>query len=107
LLSAYAGASSLTFRPIALGVVGAAGGLEPLACARASLYDDAATVAAAAVKLLPLDAAVASGWLVAVGPSIEALALEAADGALVSTSTPLLDRRALEHANTERRLFVT
>ncbi len=107
LLSAYATTSTLTLRPIALGVVGGAGGVAPVACARASLYEDAVAVASAAVKLLPLDAAVASGWLVQLGPEIESLAVTAAEGELISTSTPLLDMRAVDHANTERRLFVS
>jgi hypothetical protein len=56
---------------------------------------------------------VASGWVVALGDEIVALAGLAASasgaaGALApSTSTPLLDRRALVHAGSERRLFVS
>jgi urease accessory protein len=110
LLAGYRAGSEATPRPVALGAIARAGGVSPPAAARLSLYDDAATVAAAAVKLLPLDAAVASGWLVALGGEIHALAatLEGGPGAAVpSTSTPLLDRRALAHAGEERRLFAS
>jgi urease accessory protein len=110
LLTDYRAASTLTSRPVALGAIGRAGGLSPLETARLSLYDDAAMVAAAAVKLTALDAAVASGWLVRLAEEIEALAVgvcDAWDLELPSTSTPLLDRRALAHADTDRRLFVS
>jgi urease accessory protein len=105
LLNGYRAASAVTPRPVALGAIARAGGVSPRAAARLSLYDDAATVAAAAVKLLPLDAAVASGWLVALADEVDALA--GAVNGLPSTSTPLLDRRALVHARGERRLFAS
>ena len=109
LLDGYRAASELTPRPVALGAGARVGGLTPVAVARASLYDDAASVAAAAVKLMALDAAVACGWVLALGPQIDAVAAEAARDAaqIPSTSTPLLDRRAINHANTERRLFAS
>jgi urease accessory protein len=108
LLSAYSSESELTPRPVALGVVARTAGVNALETARLSLYDDAATVAAAAVKLLPLDAAVATGWLVWLATEIDDLASEAAGaGSLPSTSTPLLDRRSMLHANDERRLFAS
>jgi urease accessory protein len=108
-LDAYRAVSELTPRPVVLGMVARAGRLTPVAVARASLYDDAAAVAAAAVKLMALDAAVASGWVLALGPQIAALAADAVrDPARIpSTSTPLLDQRALLHAHTERRLFAS
>jgi urease accessory protein len=109
LLARYRAESSATPRPVALGAIARAGGLSPGEAARLSLYDDAATVAAAAVKLVALDAAVASGWLVALAGEIDGLAAVAAlpNLSLPSTSTPLLDRRALAHAGTERRLFAS
>jgi urease accessory protein len=117
LLQGYASSSSLTPRPVALGAVARAAGVSCEGAARVSLYDDAATVAAAAVKLMPLDSAVASGWLVALSSLIEELAC-AVSGPVAdlscagvpwppSTSAPLLDRRALVHASTERRLFAS
>jgi len=110
LLAAYRGASALTPRAVALGVVCRAGGLDTLRAARLSLYEDAAGVAAAAVKLLPLDGARASGWIAALAWEIEALAREAAASGphtIPSTATPLLDRRALVHGSHERRLFAS
>jgi len=116
LLAGYRAASRSTPRPVALGAIARAGGVSPTEAARLSLYDDAATVAAAAVKLAPVDAAVASGWLVSLAGELEALAApapwpegdpEAVDPWPPSTSTPLLDRRALAHADRDRKLFVS
>jgi urease accessory protein len=103
LLAAYAGP-----RPLVLGVAGAAARLSPLDIARLSLYEDAATVAAAAPKLLAVDAADASGWVAAVAPRVEALAAEAAAATELSAATaPLLDLRAERHAHDTRRLFAS
>jgi urease accessory protein len=108
LLTAYATTSALTPRPVALGTIARAGGLPPVAAARLSLYEDAATVAAAAVKLLPLDGAEASGWLAELAGQVEELAAGAVTEWLApSTATPLLDRRAIAHERYERRLFVS
>lgn len=111
-LAAYAEASGWTPRPVAFGVLAAAAGLDPLATARLSLYEDAAGVAAAAVKLLPLDAARTTAWVAALAPRIDALAARAAAHAtapdsLPATAAPLLDLRSLHHDRSERRLFVT
>jgi urease accessory protein len=103
LVAAYAGP-----RPIALGVVGAAAGLDPVAVARLSLYEDAATVAAAVPKLLAVDAAEAAGWVAAAAPPIEALAARAAAATeLPAATAPLLDLRAERHAHDTRRLFAS
>jgi urease accessory protein len=108
LLASYHTTSVLTPRPVALGAIARCAGLSALAAARLCLYDDAATVAAAAVKLLPLDAAQASGWLVALAEQIEELAGAAAAGGLPpGAATPLLDRRAMLHDASRRRLFVS
>jgi urease accessory protein len=130
-LAGYRSGSALTPRPVALGAVARAAALSPLAAARLSLYDDAAMVASAAVKLAALDAAVASGWLVGLAGEIDELALGARsggsrgaraggppgagaggtrgarEGGPPSTCTPLLDRRAVAHAVAERRLFAS
>jgi urease accessory protein len=108
LLAAYRAASELTPRPVALGTVCRAAGLGGLEAARLCLYEDAAAVAAAAVKLLPLDAAAATRWIADLAPELDALAGEAAAGGpLPSTATPLLDRRALAHAARDGRLFAS
>jgi len=107
LLPGYARASELTPRPVALGAVAQVGALAPLAAARLSLYEDAAGTMSAAAKLLPIDTADASGWLAALGPELEDLARQAVAEGIASTSTPLLDRRALAHAHNERKLFAS
>lgn len=114
LLNGYRAATAGSPRPVALGAIARAGGLSPGQAARLSLYDDAAMVAAAAVKLAPVDAAVASGWIVSLAGELDGLAatvdLEVPGrdpSRLPSTSTPLLDRRALAHAHSDRRLFAS
>lgn len=110
-LDPYAAGSGLTPRPVVLGLAGAAAGMEPLAVARLSLYDDAATVVSAAPKLLAVDALDAAAWLADVTPLVDALAARAAalgpTDPLPAPSTPLLDRRAFAHNLEERRLFVS
>jgi len=107
-LAACAAASEATPRPVALGVSAAAAGMAPAQAARLSHYEDAATVASAAVKLLAVEAAETAGWVAALAPRIAALAEEAAAAsALPSTATPLLDARAARHDLTEGRLFAT
>jgi urease accessory protein UreF len=79
--------------------------------ARLSLYEDAAAVASAAVKLIALDTAAAVGWVAALEAEIEDLAGAAAAAgrsgatAIPSRATPLLDRRA--HAPRAGRLFAS
>jgi urease accessory protein len=117
-LAAYARASEWTPRPVVFGLLAAAGGLTPVEAARLSLYEDAAGVAAAAVKLLPLDAAATTAWLASLAEHIEALAAAAADAAacaaaagtpaaLPATATPGLDLLALTHHESEGKLFVS
>lgn len=107
-LAAYAAQSTWTPRPVVFGAIARAAGLTPLECARLVLYEDAAGVAAASVKLLPLDAADATAWVAALAPRIDALAhAAAASTALPATATPLLDLRALDHERSDGRLFVS
>lgn len=110
-LPAYRAASAATPRPVALGVAAAAGGLAPVEAAMVALHEDAATVVAAAVKLLPVDAAAATAWVVAQATEIEQLARRAArpcaPAELPSAAAPLLDLRSLEHDARPARLFAT
>lgn len=108
-LQAYREHSALSPRPVVLGAVVGRGGGGPVEAARISLYEDAASVCSAAVKLLPLDSGRASRWLVMLADEIEDLAVRAAAASsqLPSTSTPLLDRDALIHATQTRRLFAS
>ncbi len=61
-------------RPLALGVVAAAAGIDDEETALLALYDDAATIASAALKLLPLDPAEAARWLAELSPAMTAAA---------------------------------
>jgi urease accessory protein len=112
-LSAYQSVSQATPRPVAFGVVAATAGITASGTARAWLYDDAATVAAAAPKLLAVAGAQAAAEVARVAPDIETLAGRAARAAtgppaeLLSGSAPLLDERALRHDSDERRLFAS
>jgi len=109
--TAYRALSPSTPRPVAFGVTASALGIDPEQAALVSLHEDAAGVASAAVRLLPLDAARAAGWVHALGPGLRQCAFEAATprdpSALPSASAPLVERRSLVHADRRERLFAT
>ena len=111
-IDAYRSASQSTPRPVAFGVVGAAAGLDEVELATVALYDDAATVASAALKLLGLDPAQTARWLARLAPAIEATAIEiAADerpvGEQPPPAAPGLELAAARHAARTERLFVS
>ncbi len=109
--AAYRAQSATTPRPVAFGVTASALGLDPAQAALVSLYEEAAGVASAAVRLLPLDAGQAAGWVAALGPVLERCAAAAAapsePSELPSPSAPLVDLRSLAHAERRERLFAT
>lgn len=112
LLHGYRAVSAATPRPVALGVVAAATGIDDEQLAALALYDDAATVASAALKLLPLDPAHASRWVAQQAPWIEdAARLVAADGRpLAAQPAPAalgLELAAAIHHDRRERLFVS
>ncbi|MGI8593224.1 MAG: urease accessory protein UreF [Solirubrobacteraceae bacterium] len=112
LLVGYRAASTVTPRPVALGVVAAAIGIGDEQLAAVALYDDAATVASAALKLLPLDPAHASRWVAEQAPWIEVVArLVAADERpLAAQPAPAaigLELAAAVHHDRRERLFVS
>lgn len=96
-------------RPVAVGVVAAATDLSAEQTARLIGYEDAQTVVAASLKLLPVDPAEAAGWLIALHPDVELLVAEVAP--LTSTQdipaygAPLVDMFAHAHATQRMRLF--
>jgi urease accessory protein len=96
-------------RATVLGVVGAVTGLSADATARLVGYDDAQTVLAAALKLLPVDPADTATWLVGLHPDIELLAELVAGitepAAIPADGAPLVDLHAERHARETRRLF--
>jgi urease accessory protein len=108
----YRSASPATPRPVALGVVGAAAGLDATELAAVALYDDAATVASAALKLLGLDPAQTARWLAQLAPAISATAREVAGDERPLTAQPPpaavgLELAAARHAARTERLFVS
>ncbi|MBO0907990.1 urease accessory protein UreF [Arthrobacter sunyaminii] len=97
-------------RPVALGVAARALGVGEAALARLCCYDDAQSVVAAALKLLPIDPMTATGWILAAEPQINAVAddaLQARDlDDLPALSAPLMEHWAEDHTERTRRLFV-
>jgi urease accessory protein len=99
-------------RPVAFGVVASVAGLDDREAAAAFLYEDAAATAAAAVRLLPVDAVDAARWVAAQEATVAELAsaaVRAGDdpGALPATTAPLIELRSLANEREERRLFET
>jgi urease accessory protein len=96
-------------RGVALGAVGHAAGIPPASLARLIGYDDAQTVAAAALKLTPLDPAEATAWVVSALPLVERLATEVAGltepGEIPAAGAPQIEVWAEAHAVATRRLF--
>jgi urease accessory protein len=96
-------------RPVVIGVVGAVTGLSGRQVARLVGYDDVQTVAAAALKLLPLDPAEVASWTLALHGDVEAMS--AAVAALTcpddipDRGAPALDTQAEQHRRAEMRLF--
>jgi urease accessory protein len=108
---ALAAVDGAPMRPVALGVLAAAVGMEEAAVARASLYDDAQTVAAAALKLLPVDPADTVRWLLGATSVIEetvtrACAVTGYDD-LPATTAPQVEQWSLDHHHSTRRIFVS
>ncbi len=96
-------------RATVLAAAAATCGLAPGSLARLVGYDDVQTVAAAALKLLPLDPADVTCWVHDVLPRIDELAAEVG-GLLDPTQIPAAGAPQLEawaevHAQTTRRLF--
>lgn len=96
-------------RPLALGVFTAVSGMDDLQAARSCLYDDAQTVASAALKLLPVDPAEPVEWLLRAAPTIETVAeaAVAVEGVadIPATTGPLVEQWSLEHHARSRRIF--
>lgn len=96
-------------RPVALAAAAAAVGLNALSLARLVGYDDVQTVAAAALKLLPLDPAAATGWVHDALPAVAEMATGVArltePAAIPATTGPQIEVWAEAHARSNRRLF--
>lgn len=96
-------------RPIVVGVVAAVNELSAVQTARLIAYDDAQTVVAASLKLLPVDPADAACWLAALHPDIEDLVVDVAGLTratdLPAYGAPLIDVYAQNHSIERMRLF--
>jgi len=97
-------------RPVVLGALGAAMGLDDTQLARVCLYEDAQTVTSAALKLLPVDPVEATRWVVDAGDTIEESVREAVRTdscrALPALTAPNIEQWTLRHASESRRIFV-
>lgn len=96
-------------RPMVLGTIAHVTGLAAADVAEVVGYDDLQTVASAALKLRPLDPAVATGWVVAALPRLETLVEHVArldsPTDIPATASPWIEQLAEDHAVTTRRLF--
>ncbi len=98
-----------SWRPVVLGALAAALGLDAGRTALLLAYDDVQTVTAAALKLLPLDPLVALDWSLDARAAVADLVADLADLThlceIPADSAPALEAWHHAHARTERRLF--
>ncbi len=96
-------------RAVVLGVAAALAGLSAAQLIRLIGYDDVQTVAAATLKLEPLDPVVTTGWVMSAAPDIERLVVELAEiddiEQMPAFGAPLIEQWAQIHATTSQRLF--
>jgi len=96
-------------RAVVLGVCAACTGLRPAALARLIGYDEAQTIASAALKLSPLDPVTATAWVLGAQNDIQEMANAVADltepADIPAYGAPLIEQWAQIHANTSQRLF--
>jgi urease accessory protein len=96
-------------RGVVLGAIAHAVGLKSVELVHLVGYDDVQTVAAAALKLMPLDPAMTLQWTVSAFPAIESLAGDVAPltapGDIPASSAPQIEQWAEAHALETRRLF--
>ena len=96
-------------RPVVVGVVAAVTGLSAEQTVRLIGYDDAQTVVAASLKLLPVDPADAATWLLKLHPAIEALVTAVSrittSAEIPAYGAPLVEVFAQAHAVERMRLF--
>lgn len=96
-------------RALVLGAIAAEAGMEPLDLARLVVYDDAASAAAALLKLEPRDPAEVTVWVVetcaAVDDAVRAVAGITDTAAIPAASAPQAEEWAEAHALLTRRLF--
>jgi urease accessory protein len=98
------------YRPLAVGALGVAAGLDPHETALLICHDDVQSITSAALKLAPMDPAEATAWALTAHPTMTAVAAEAAlidtTDDLPALSAPLAECWVQWHADHERRLFL-
>ena len=98
-----------TSRAVVLGVAAALAGLSAAQLVRLIGYEEAQTVAAAALKLEPLDPMDATGWVIEAQPEIERMVDELSSitdvADIPAVGAPLIEQWAEIHATTTQRLF--
>ncbi|MFD3852425.1 MULTISPECIES: urease accessory UreF family protein [unclassified Brevibacterium] len=96
-------------RPVVLGAIAAAAGIPATDLVRLVAYDDAQTVAAAMLKLEPMDPLAATGWVLeactAFEPSVADLATLTDPAAIPAAGAPLIEDWAEAQSALPRRLF--
>ena len=96
-------------RALVVGVTAACAGLSARQTARLVAYDDVQSVAAATLKLAPLDPVETIRWVVDARSTIETLVAEVHDitdpARVPASGAPLIEQWAEAHARTDERLF--
>jgi len=96
-------------RSVALGAMGAAGGLSAGQVAALVCYEELQTVGAAALKLCPLDPADATRWVLEAAPVVDDVVAMVSwltdPDRIPATSAPLLESWQHRHPDQPRRLF--
>jgi urease accessory protein len=96
-------------RPVVLGAIAAAAGLDAVSLVRLVIYDDAQTVGSALLKLDPIDPAITTGWVMKACASVEdfvpALAALTSPEAIPAFGAPQSEVWAEAHSLSTKRLF--
>lgn len=99
------------FRPVVLGALVSALGGQPADAATVVCYEEAQSVASAALKLLPTDPFSSAEWIVDLQPAIDAVVDRAltvtGPGDLPALGAPRIEMWTQRHATERRRLFVS
>jgi urease accessory protein len=96
-------------RAVVLGVVAAASGLDAASLARLVIYDDAQTIAAALLKLDPIDPARTAAWVIEACTEgelfVEELSRLTSPDSIPAVGAPQNEEWAEAHSLTTQRLF--
>lgn len=108
-IDACSAASVPLSRPVVVGAIAAAASLDAESLVRLVIYDDAQTVAAALLKLAPIDPAIPVGWVLsacaAVDHLVPAIAALTSPDAIPASGAPQTEEWAESHSLITQRLF--